>query len=292
MQLVHTCNNVVQYQEKRMVKETNIISGVQLDIKEVNKYLQKQQWAEQWRIFKNNTDINMFQDWIKPYTFNDFKNKVVIDLGCGNGQHLNILSSYIKSGVGIDKYSYQTATDNNKHNDNISIFNKDINEFHSKRKYDITYSIGVIHHTPDPDITFNNIKKSIKKGCTLIIMIYSSEGNIMNRMLVETFKGLFEIHKLKHKEKLGLSKMFTYMINVAAKTIYRLNMKFMPFNSYIQQWNTLSFERNTLNIYDKLNAPITHYITKDTINEWFKGFDDVNIRHHMNVCWCVSGVKN
>ena len=53
----------------------------------------------------------------------------------------------------------------------------------------------------------------------------------------------------------------------------------------------LGFKRNNLNVFDKLNAPQTIFIKRDTIKEWFNPneFSDVHISPYKGVSWRAAG---
>jgi hypothetical protein len=77
-------------------------------------------------------------------------------------------------------------------------------------------------------------------------------------------------------------------------TIYKLPLKSLPYYEYFGNFRRLSFYRNTLNVFDKLNAPQVEFISRKRIDGWFSNteFREVRIDHYKNVSWRASGVKN
>ena len=59
----------------------------------------------------------------------------------------------------------------------------------------------------------------------------------------------------------------------------------------LQNFRRLSFRRNVLNVFDKLNAPQTEFISRDRVERWFdpRLFDDVAITPYRGVSWRASG---
>jgi hypothetical protein len=68
---------------------------------------------------------------------------------------------------------------------------------------------------------------------------------------------------------------------------------FLPFYQYFTRWRKLSFRENLLNIFDKLNAPKTFFIKRETIEKWFNrnDFRKIHISNYLNTSWRASGIK-
>ncbi|MFA6319117.1 MAG: hypothetical protein WC943_17025, partial [Elusimicrobiota bacterium] len=72
-----------------------------------------------------------------------------------------------------------------------------------------------------------------------------------------------------------------------------LPLRFLPYYEYFENWRILSYSRNMLNVFDKLNAPQTHFIRKERIERWFSPseFQDIHISPYKGVSWRGSGTK-
>lgn len=84
----------------------------------------------------------------------------VIEFGCGAGRFLDIVSNLgSRLVVGVDITSAVDAAQNTLGNrDNIFIVQADFFQLPFKKSYfDYAYSIGVLHHTPDPRKAFHNM---------------------------------------------------------------------------------------------------------------------------------------
>lgn len=251
----------------------------------------QQQWAWQWnKLYDDNKWL--FSEWIWPNTFETFRGKSVLDCGCGGGQHLQFVAPYCAEAVGVDLNALGSAARNTKDLKNVTLVENDIAKMELGRQFDVVYSIGVLHHTDDPTASFRNIEKHAKSGGKVIVWVYSSEGNALNKWLVEPAKNIL-VHYLPRSVVLFLSRILTALVSIPVYTVYLLPLTFLPYYQYFQNWRKLTFDRNVLNVFDKLNAPQTFFIPRSQVEEWFQDseFTDVHISPYKGVSWRGSGTK-
>jgi hypothetical protein len=126
----------------------------------------------------------------------------------------------------------------------------------------------------------------------VIVWCYSHEGNFWNRTLVEGCKRAIIFH-LPRSVVMGIAWVLTALCYLPIYTVYLLPLKALPFFEYFQNWRKLSFKRNLLNVFDKLNAPQTEFITRERIGNWFSPavFDNIHISPYKGVSWRGSGTK-
>lgn len=126
---------------------------------------------------------------IKFADFNKWRGKEVLEIGCGIGTDA---IRFAKSGA---KY---TATELSK--ESLDITQQRFKEYGLKgkfylgnaeelsslipeKKYDLIYSFGVIHHSPNPDAIISEIKNFMNNDTELRIMLYAS--NSWKNILIE-----------------------------------------------------------------------------------------------------------
>lgn len=247
-------------------------------------------WAYQWSTLEDTSEM-LFREWIRPVPIEAFRGKQVLDAGCGGGQHMRFVAPYAAEVLGVDLSCAEIAAERCAGFDNIHVQAADVTSMDLGRRFDIVYSIGVLHHTDDPRAAFENLARHVKVGGRLIVWVYSHEGNFLNRAVVEPLKRHLT-GRWPRPVLLALARVLTALLYVPVYTVYRLPLRFLPYYEYFGNFRRLSFERNLLNVFDKLNAPQTVFLERREVESWFaNGFLDVSIRSYMGVSWSATGIR-
>lgn len=247
------------------------------------------EWNYQWS--RHIDDVaSLFLDWIAPRTLEDFQNKYVFDAGCGPGHHIRLVAPVATHVTGMDLNTADIASVKLSDLKNVTLLQGDIALYRPEKLYDVVYCIGVIHHTDDPDQTFANLKRMCRKGGLLIVWCYSREGTELVWRVVEPLRKLF-FNKLSRDLVELIARIVTALLYAPVFTIYLLPVRSLPFYEYFQNFRRLSYKRNLLNVFDKLNAPQTNFIAREQIEDWFnvRQFEDVSITPYEGVSWRASG---
>jgi SAM-dependent methyltransferase len=108
----------------------------------------------------------------------DVAGRLVLDLGCGMGRFADVVSRWGGNVVGIDlSLAVEAAYANLGGRDNVCILQADL--FHLPFRpgtFDIVYSLGVLHHTPNCEKAFRQLVPFVCPGGRLCVWVYGPRG--------------------------------------------------------------------------------------------------------------------
>ena len=103
-----------------------------------------------------------------------FSGKLVLDAGCGYGRHVRVIQGYGAEVVGIDlSVAVINARQITRDMPGVHIVQADLfAPPFRKGLFDVVYSWGVLHHTPDPRRAFEGLVDFVKEGGDISVKIY------------------------------------------------------------------------------------------------------------------------
>ena len=113
------------------------------------------------------------------WTEENLRGKTIVEFGSGAGRFLDIVSRRgAKLAIGIDATDAADASlENLKDRGNILIIQADIfNNPLCDNQFDKAYSIGVLHHTPDPEGAFQKMVKIVAGGGSVGVSLYEQSN--------------------------------------------------------------------------------------------------------------------
>lgn len=101
--------------------------------------------------------------------------KLVLDAGCGLGRFSEIVLNYGGRVVAVDmSAAIDAAYANLNHRGNIHFIQADVFRLPFRPEtFDMAYSTGVLHHTPDPPAAFQELPPLVRPGGRLMTMVYA-----------------------------------------------------------------------------------------------------------------------
>src|SRR5262249_33072470 len=108
-----------------------------------------------------------------------FKGRLVLDAGCGMGKFLYYAGQWgAKDVIGVDlSPSVELAFRWTREMPNTHVIQGDIYRLPLHKGFDFVYSIGVLHHLPDPEGGFHQLVRHLRRGGKILSWVYGREGN-------------------------------------------------------------------------------------------------------------------
>ena len=171
---------------------------------------------------QKNTQESFGYQWLR-YDFNDeredreiflsdsqlsekeLRGKVILDAGCGMGRYTRIAGQLGGESVGIDlSWSILKAHQKTIDNPCVHIVQGDLLKLPFREKqFDIIFSLGVLHHTPNPLKAFTNLSVCLKEKGIISVWVYGTAGKFSD----------FKTNPLRSKRRI-------YVKNDVTKWIY------------------------------------------------------------------------
>lgn len=290
---------------KKCSREYKVERGIPrfaaLDKIEQDKLDTAENFGWQWTHFTQQDEkyAEQFLGWLQPVKPDFFKDKIVLEGGCGKGRHTSLAANWgAKEVVGIDlSIAVESAYQATKHLPNVHIVQADIFKLPFKKIFDYAFSVGVLHHTPDPKRAFLSLAGKVKKGGAISAWIYGEENNEWIINYVNPIREGFT-SKINQPTLYQLSKLPTVGVFLASKLLYRpLNKTAKPlakrlfYNDYLNHLGTFGWREQHNIVFDHLVAPTAFYISKEEFEKWWQEIEakDVEIIWHNQNSWCGFG---
>ena len=237
-----------------------------------------------------------FWNYLRPATPEFFRGRLGLDAGCGFGRHIYHAASCGAEMVGMDFSRAIDATrQNTKHLPNVHLVQGDI--YHPPfvdEAFDFVYSVGVLHHLPDPARGLQSLEPLLKPGGSLFIWLYSSKRRVVN-FLIETVR--LVTTRLPHRLVRALSWLGAAVdwcgFVLPYRALARLPAVERLTPARIKVYSRYPFQVLYADWFDRLAAPVRFYYDEEGVRTMVAaaGLSKVQVVATGLYGWRACGVK-
>jgi SAM-dependent methyltransferase len=143
----------------------------------------------------------------------DVKGKLVLDVGCGMGRFAEVATRWGATVVGVDlSAAAEVAAQNLSEHDFVALQADVFALPFAPDSFDIIYSIGVLHHTPDCGKAVKVLPQFLKPAGTLSVWLYSGYNKWYR------FSDIWR----KYTSRMGAGRLHS-MVKLAVPVLYNLD---------------------------------------------------------------------
>jgi len=240
----------------------------------------------EWRhIYRENPfEEQNFLHFLSPFIDKkDFPHKAIVDVGCGSGRFTKQAARFgAQAVIGVDlSESVDVAYELTKDLPNAHIVQADVYALPIRQSADLAFSIGVLHHLPDPEKGFASMIGTIKSHGRALIWVYNRRGNARAIYIYEPLRAIARGIPKPILFRLGyIPATFVHLLNLSTVALRRAGFsrlaKRIPFSYYAH----FPFNMKLNDAFDVLSTPKSNYYYKEEVEGWFRRSGLKNVKSY------------
>jgi SAM-dependent methyltransferase len=241
-----------------------------------------------------------FGEYMSPLDAAELRGKRVLDAGCGSGRH-----AYYASQFGADVWAVdlgpavEIARRNTSQCAKVHVVQADLNRLPFEREsFDFVYSIGVLHHLPEPEAAFRNLLEFVKpEGSIQIYLYWKPEGQPFKALMLGMVSLTRSVTtRLPHPALYALSHPAAWLAFAGFVWPYKVMRRIPQLRNLaerlpMKQYADYPFRVCVNDQFDRFSAPIENRYTRGEVEGWLKraGLEEITV--HPNFGWVGGGRK-
>jgi SAM-dependent methyltransferase len=244
----------------------------------------RRSFGYQWTAFGEMTDQfrEDFLAYIHPVPPEFFPGKRGLDAGCGFGRHLVHAADFGADMVGLDfSRAIERARAITRGMPRVALVQGDIEAPPFRAgAFDFVYSLGVLHHLPEPEQSFRSLLPLVRPGGAIFVWVYSKARRATNRLLETARRATAQLpHPATRALSLGAA-----LVDWGGFILpYRLTRRLLGPRAdrlalpRIRLYARYPFQVVYADWFDRLAAPVRHYYDRDDLVGWAQRAGLVNV---------------
>lgn len=118
----------------------------------------------------------------------DLRGRRILDAGCGAGRYSEVANRWGGEVVAVDLSASVDACAANLSGRGVTVAQADIMDLPlADETFDLVFSLGVIHHTPDARMAFHRLARLLRPGGSMAVWVYNNHADSSTRMRLTAF---------------------------------------------------------------------------------------------------------
>ena len=253
-------------------------------------------FGEQWLKYFDNEgyygSLELFSDILSPFLkIDEIKDCRVAEIGSGTGRIVNML---LQAGgrhiIAIEpSEAFEVLCRNIPDPEKVTYLKITGDQLPAYGDLDYIFSIGVLHHIPDPGPVVEAAFRALRPGGHFFVWLYGKEGNGLFLSLIKPLRALTK--RLPHILLAFLVEIIYWPLVLYIKLCRWLPL---PLQGYmLSVFKKMPPEKKRLIIYDQLNPDYAKYYTRFEAEKLLSdgNFKNIRIHHRHGYSWTVIGTK-
>lgn len=229
-----------------------------------------------------------FRRWTVLLPPAEWKGRSFLDVGCGMGRNAYWAASWGASeglAMDIDERSLAAARQTLARFPAVSVATRSAYDIGERDRFDIVFSIGVIHHLADPAAALRNMVDAARPGGRVLIWVYGLENNRWIVIFLNPLrKALFS------RLPIGLVHHLSLYPAALLWLALRLGVGRIAYFKLIRTW---TFRHLRSVVFDQMLPRIANYWPRAEVEALMRdsGLQQIELSWVNEMSWCALGTK-